>query len=146
MKTKIMILGIGLLLGQFSFASESELEDCSRRSDAQLCMSKVLLRAIESNQGGRPGRPGGPGNGFIGQIKFYHDDGRCSSNVIGGMFFTADGGRNKQLCQEATVRDSIWGVGIVINGSEQCFDIGDTSSPLSACQQALPRVGIPIAN
>ena len=124
-------------------ATDADLDNCTSESNPQLCMSKVLLAEIQQ----RPGHGGGGGGGgghTLGVIRFYRDDGRCTSSVIGQVFVTLDEQTNRSICRSATSSGDVWGVGVDVGGAVTCYDIQDTSRASSACEEGMRRAGVPL--
>lgn len=135
-------MGVPALAG-----SDSDLEECARRSDASLCMSKVLLRAIE--EGRRPGGPGhgGPG-GVLGMIYLYgyNSEESCNrrDNGIAQMMITIDAGVNARVCENAGNSETIGSVGVELRGKYECYRLTYSSSKSEACRWGMKRAGVPI--
>ncbi len=128
----------------FSFTAlattEAELDRCVQISSgvqADLCMNKVLLRAIKGQTGG-----GNGGSGIIGKIVFHRDDGSCT-NPIGQVLMTLDATTNSTICQNAVSSRDVWGVSIENGGTALCVNISD-SDATSACRNGMRRAGAPI--
>ena len=85
MKTFLFFI-FTLASGGVFAATSSDLDNCTRDLNPQLCMSKVLLSEIQQHSGG-----GGGGSGTTaGVIRFFHDDGSCNTAVLGQVFVTLD--------------------------------------------------------
>lgn len=138
MKLSILVLSTLFSISAVA-ATEADLDNCTRESNPQLCMSKVLLGEIQRRAGGG----GGGGGHSQGVIRFYHDDGRCNSAAIGQVFVTLDASTNRSICDSAVINGEIWGIGIDVGGTQSCFDISDTSSAKTACEQGMRRAGVP---
>ena len=153
MKVLFSVLLLAAMGAPALAGSDADLEDCARRSDASLCMNKVLLRAIEEGRRpggpghGGPGGPGGPGpggpGGVVGLVRFYRDDGKCNSPVIGQVLLTMSAEFNRTACARSTASDSVWGFSVEMYGTTSCYDITDTYAS-DACRTAVSRAGLPI--